>query len=67
MYVTRLIFTKKNKNTHTQHMMDWLDKVLRRIGNISAMKRRWLLVKCDQFNFKVSQAALTSLLFIEIQ
>ena len=49
-------------------IVDWFDSVSRRIGNISAIKRRRLLVKCDQFwNFEVSLAALTSLLFIEIQ
>ena len=35
--------------------MDRLDTVLRRTGNISAMNRRRLLVKCDLFrNFEVS-------------
>ena len=47
---------------------DWLDIVLRRIGNISAMKRRRFLVKSSQlWNFEISLAAFTSLLFIESQ
>ena len=46
---------------------NWLDSVLRRIGNISAIYRR-LFVNIDQFgNFEVSLAVLTSLLFFEIQ
>ena len=41
---------------------------LRRIGNISAVKRRQRLVKSDQFgNLEVSLEALTSQLFLEIQ
>ena len=49
-------------------MIDWLDSVLRRIGNISAIQRRRQLVKSDQFwNFKVSLEALMNLLFYEIQ
>ena len=49
-------------------LIDWLDRVLHQIGNISAMLRRRLLVKCDQvWRFEVSLAALTSLLFIEIK
>ena len=48
--------------------IDWLDRVLRPIGNISAMQRRRLLVQCDQlWSFEVSLAALTSVLFIEFQ
>ena len=49
-------------------MIDWLDSVLRRMGNISATQRRWQLVKSDQFgNFKVSLEALTNQLLYEIQ
>ena len=69
-YMLHVSFLQKRIKTPTHNiwLIDWLDKVLRRIGNISAKKRRWLLVKCDQFwNFKVSLAALTSLLFIVIQ
>ena len=48
--------------------IDWLESVIRPIGNISTIKQRGLLFKGDQFwNFEVSIAALTSLLFIEIQ
>ena len=40
-------------------MIDWLDRVLRRIGKTLAMSRRRLLVKCNQFwNFEVSPAAI---------
>ena len=49
-------------------LIDWLDDVLRLIGNISAIKRRRQLIKSDQFwNFQVSLAALTTHFFIDIQ
>ena len=48
---------------YCSELIDWLDSVLRLIGNISANFRRQLLVKIDQFrNFEVSPAPITSLL-----
>ena len=49
-------------------MIDWLDRVLPRIVNISTMLRRRLLVKYDHFwNCEVSLEVHTSLYFIQIQ
>ena len=49
-------------------LIHWLDSILHRIGNISAIYRQRLLIKSDQFgNFEVTLAALTSLLFFVIQ
>ena len=47
-------------------LIDWLDRVLRRIWNISAMYRRLLLKSNQLWNYAVSLAALTNLLFVEI-
>ena len=49
-------------------LIHWLDSILHRIGNISAIYRQQLLIKSDQFgNFEVTLAASTSLLFFVIQ